>query len=67
MVCNKIIDGLLDAVHGNIARATLFVADLSDGMVTCPRCDMPHTWSHPDHPPAACVWCSTEFSIRRRR
>ena len=66
MSAHKIIAGMQDAIDGNIARATFFVDDLSGDMVTCPRCDMPHSWSAPDHPPAFCVWCGVEFSVRHK-
>ena len=63
---NKIEQGLRDALDGNIARVTFYVDDLSLGHVDCPGCDMPHTWSAPDYPPAFCVGCGIEFRVYRK-
>jgi hypothetical protein len=67
MTQNKIIAGLRDVLDGNIARVTFYVDDLSLGAVDCPECDAPHTWSHPDLPPAFCVGCGVEFLVYRKR
>lgn len=64
---NKILEGLRDAIDGDMNRATFYGIDYGTGdmsAVSCPRCDAPNTWSAPDPAPEHCWQCGLEFKFR---